>query len=46
MGQFSVGDNTLLKASKLSESAIHKRIADLAPPNIGGKSGRKPNKPS
>jgi hypothetical protein len=33
-----------LKASKLTASAIRKHIADLAPPNVRGKSGRKPNK--
>jgi hypothetical protein len=33
-----------LKASKLTASAIRKHIAALAPPNIRGKSGRKPNK--
>lgn len=33
-----------LKASALGESAIRKHIADLAPPNVRGKSGRKPNK--
>lgn len=33
-----------LKAAALSESAIRKHIADLAPENIRGKSGRKPNK--
>lgn len=32
-----------LKAAALSDSAIHKHIRDLAPPNIRGKSGRKPN---
>jgi hypothetical protein len=31
-----------LKAAALSESAIRKHIADLAPPGIRGKSGRKP----
>jgi hypothetical protein len=33
-----------LKASSLTESAIRKHIADLAPPNVQGKSGRKPKK--
>lgn len=33
-----------LKASALSESAVRKHIADLAPPGISGKPGRKPNK--
>lgn len=33
-----------LKASVLSESAVRKHIADLAPPGISGKPGRKPNK--
>lgn len=33
-----------LKASKLTASAIRKHIADLAPPNVRGKPGRKPNK--
>lgn len=33
-----------LKASAFTESAIRKHIADLAPPNVRGKSGRKPNK--
>lgn len=33
-----------LRASKLTASAIRKHIADLAPPNVRGKSGRKPNK--
>lgn len=33
-----------LKASALSESAIRKHIADLAPANVRGKSGRKPSK--
>lgn len=33
-----------LKASALSESAIRKRIAELAPPEIRGKPGRKPKK--
>lgn len=33
-----------LKASSLTESAIRKHIADLAPPGIRGKPGRKPNK--
>lgn len=33
---------THLKASALSDSAIRKHIADLAPANIRGKSGRKP----
>ena len=35
---------TDLKASKLTASAIRKHIADLAPPNVRGKAGRKPNK--
>lgn len=35
-----------LKAAALSESAIRKHIADLAPVNVRGKSGRKPNKPT
>jgi len=35
-----------LKASKLSESAIRKRIADLAPPKVKGKPGRKPKQSS
>lgn len=34
----------ILKVSAFSASAIRKQIADLAPPNIRGKSGRKPNK--
>ncbi len=34
------------KASFLTESAIRKHIAELAPPHIRGKSGRKPNKPT
>lgn len=33
-----------LKAAALSDSAIRKHIADLAPENVRGKSGRKPNK--
>ncbi len=33
-----------LKASRISESGIRKKIADLAPENIRGKSGRKPKK--
>jgi len=33
-----------LKAAARSESAIRKHIADLAPPNVRGKSGRKPKK--
>lgn len=33
-----------LKASSLSESAIRKHIANLAPPGIAGKPGRKPKK--
>ena len=33
-----------LKAAALSDSAIRKRIADFAPANVRGKSGRKPNK--
>lgn len=33
-----------LKASALSIDAIRKHIADLAPPNVRGKAGRKPNK--
>ncbi|RFC40412.1 MAG: hypothetical protein DID89_2727546964 [Candidatus Nitrotoga sp. CP45] len=32
-----------LKAAALSDSAIRKHIADLAPLNVRGKSGRKPN---
>jgi hypothetical protein len=32
------------KASALTESAIRKRIADLAPPGVRGKPGRKPKK--
>lgn len=35
-----------LKASNFTESAIRKHIADLAPLNVRGKSGRKPKKPS
>lgn len=35
-----------LKAAPLSESAIRKHIADLAPLNVRGKSGRKSKKPS
>ena len=35
-----------LKASVLTASAIRKHIVDLAHPNVRGKSGRKPNKPS
>lgn len=33
-----------LKAAALSDSAIRKHIADLAPANVRGKSGRKPKK--
>lgn len=33
-----------LKAKGLSDSAIRKRIVDLAPPHLRNKSGRKPNK--
>lgn len=33
-----------MKASAYTESAIRKHIADLAPPGIRGKSGRKPKK--
>lgn len=33
-----------LRATALSDSTIHKHIRDLAPPNIRGKSGRKPKK--
>ena len=33
-----------LKAAAKSDSAIRKNIADLAPVNVRGKSGRKPNK--
>lgn len=33
-----------LKASKLTASAIRKHIDDIAPPNVRGKPGRKPNK--
>jgi hypothetical protein len=36
----------LLKGAKLSRSAIHKRIAPFAPPEVRGKPGRKPKKPS
>lgn len=35
-----------LKASALSIDAIRKHIADLAPPNVRGKAGRKPKKSS
>lgn len=35
-----------LKAAALTDSAIRKHIADLAPVNVRGKSGRKPNKPT
>ena len=35
-----------MKASAYTESAIRKHIADLAPPGIRGKSGRKPKKSS
>ena len=34
----------IFKASAFTESAIRKRINDLAPPHIRGKSGRKPKK--
>lgn len=33
-----------LKANSLGESAIHKHIRDVAPPEVRGKPGRKPNK--
>lgn len=36
----------LLGVSKLSDSAIRKRIVKVAPPDIRGKSGRKPKKSS
>ena len=35
-----------LKASNFTDSAIRKHIADLAPLNVRGKSGRKPKKPT
>lgn len=36
----------VFKASRFTESAIRKHVAELAPPGIRGKSGRKPNKPT
>jgi len=39
-----IKDMTHLKASAFSIDAIRKRIAPLAPPNVRGKSGRKPKK--
>lgn len=39
-----IKSNKALMTSEYSESAIRKHIADLAPPGVRGKSGRKPKK--
>jgi len=35
-----------LRAAGLSDSAIHKRLREIAPPEVRGKPGRKPKKPA